>query len=159
MPGTNKSSPLFRGLSVCSLQLCFSFYFLLVLNLRVNLTWMIRTFSGLPLACAQPCTRTQASWPPEIIQSFLEPPWGYLSTQIFLLHFCPDSWFSQLLLQLIVLVKFSGIELFLQSELSQAKYQQWGFPGSSRVKNLPAMQETQETRVQSLVGKMLWRRK
>ena len=26
----------------------------------------------------------------------------------------------------------------------------WGFPGGSAVKNLPAMQETQETQVQSL---------
>ena len=28
----------------------------------------------------------------------------------------------------------------------------WGFPGDSAVKNLPAMQQTQETRVRSLGG-------
>ena len=34
-----------------------------------------------------------------------------------------------------------------------------GFPGSPLVKNLPAVQETQESRVQSWVGKIPWRRK
>ena len=33
-----------------------------------------------------------------------------------------------------------------------------GFPGSPVVKNLPAVQETQESRVQSWVGKIPWRR-
>ena len=33
-----------------------------------------------------------------------------------------------------------------------------GIPGGSAVKNLPAMRETQETRVWSLVRKMSWRR-
>ena len=34
----------------------------------------------------------------------------------------------------------------------------WGFPDGSAVKNLPAVQETQETSVQSWVRKIPWRR-
>ena len=36
---------------------------------------------------------------------------------------------------------------------------QWGLPGGSAVKNLLALKEMQETWVQSLVGKIPWRRK
>ena len=46
--------------------------------------------------------------------------------------------------------------LRLSSECVQGRV--GGFPGRSVVKNLPAMQKMQETWVQSLVGKIPWRR-
>jgi len=36
--------------------------------------------------------------------------------------------------------------------------QGWGFPGGSAIKNLPAMQELQETGFDTCVGKIPWRR-
>ena len=51
----------------------------------------------------------------------------------------------------------------VDSEVTSKSTLQWSYslisPMAQWVKNLPAKQETQETQVQSWVGKILWRRK
>ena len=51
----------------------------------------------------------------------------------------------------------------VDSEVTSKSTLQWSYslisPVAQWVKNLPAKQETQETQVQSWVGKILWRRK